>query len=200
MSSLVVPGEINTEPTRRRLSDRQAETVQRLVDAAVVEVRAEGYEGLTVRSVAAIAGVAPATAYTYFTSKDHLIAEVFWRRISTLEPVQIDRRQSPVTRVAKALREVATLVADEPELAAACTAAMLARDPEVKALRDRVGAQVHRRIIDALGVDIDDAVVRVLDLAYSGAMLQAGMGHLSYAEIGGRLAEVATLTMGATDR
>ena len=34
------------------------------------------------------AGVAPATAYTYFSSKSHLVAEVFWRRLSAgvLEP------------------------------------------------------------------------------------------------------------------
>ena len=52
------------------------------------------------RDVAALAGVAPATAYTYFVSKDHLVAEVFWRRLSTLDPVHVDRRKSPVARVA----------------------------------------------------------------------------------------------------
>ena len=76
------------------------------------------------------------------------------------------------------------LVADEPELSAACTTALLARDREVRALRDRIGAQIHRRITDALGDDRDEAVVRALDLAYSGAMLQAGTGHLAYDEIG----------------
>ena len=189
------PPVVSRESTRRQLSDRQAETVQRLVDAAVVALRADGYEGLTVRAVAAVAGVAPATAYTYFTSKDHLVAEVFWRRLSTLPPLRVDGRHNAETRVARALREVALLVADEPELAAACTTAMLSRDPDVKTLRDRVGAQVHRRILDALGDDATDPVVRALDLAYSGAMLQAGMGHLSYDEIGDRLAEVAALVM-----
>ena len=199
MSSLLPPP-VFRESTRRQLSDRQAETVQRLVDATVTAVRVEGYEGLTVRAVAAEAGVAAATAYTYFTSKDHLIAEVFWRRISTLPPLRIDRRHSAETRVAQALRDVALLVADEPELAAACTAAMLSRDPDVKTLRDRVGAQVHRRIVEALGDDARAPAVRALDLAYSGAMLQAGMGHLSYDEIGDRLAEVASLVVAGTSR
>ena len=50
------------EPTRRRLSERQSVVVQGLLDAAVDELRATGYEGLTVRNVARRAGVAPATA------------------------------------------------------------------------------------------------------------------------------------------
>ena len=50
------------------------------MDAAADEARERGYEGMTVRSVARRAGVAPATAYTYFASKDHLLAEVLWRR------------------------------------------------------------------------------------------------------------------------
>ena len=39
-----------------------------------------GFAGLTIRMVAAHAGVGAATAYTYFSSKEHLVAEVFWRR------------------------------------------------------------------------------------------------------------------------
>ncbi len=64
-----------------------ADTVERLVDATVVEVAEAGFDGLTVRGVARRAGVAPATAYTYFSSKDHLVAEVFWRRLEGLDPV-----------------------------------------------------------------------------------------------------------------
>src|SRR5664279_4240068 len=70
------------EATRRRLTARQAEVVMQLVEATEV-----GYAGLTVRTVARRAGVAPATAYTYFGSKDHLLAEVLWRRMQFLPPV-----------------------------------------------------------------------------------------------------------------
>ncbi len=40
-------------------------------------LRESSYADLTVRAVAARAKVAPATAYTYFSSKNHLIAEVY---------------------------------------------------------------------------------------------------------------------------
>jgi AcrR family transcriptional regulator len=186
---------VATEPVRRHLSERQADTVQRLTDAAVDEIRTHGYEGLTVRNVARRAGVASATAYTYFASKDHLVAEVFWRRLQTLPDVRVDRRRSAAARVVSAVRDVALLVADEPELAAACTTALLAHDPDVKRLRDRIGATVHGRLAQALGDDADPTVLQALDLAFSGAMLHAGMGNLHYGELADRMAEVAVLVV-----
>ena len=69
-------------------------------------------------------------------------------------------------------------MADDPLLAAACTTALLGTGPDVRALRVRFGSELHDRIASALGPDADPAVVLGLDLAYSGAMLWAGMGHL----------------------
>ncbi len=56
------------EPTRRRLTAKQADTVDRLSRAALDLLRREGFAGLTVRRVAADAGVGAATAYTYYSS------------------------------------------------------------------------------------------------------------------------------------
>ena len=69
-----------------------------LTEAAVAELIETGYAALTVRNVARRAGVAPATAYTYFASKEHLVAEVFWRRFSATEPAKADRRRFPAVR------------------------------------------------------------------------------------------------------
>jgi len=184
-----------TELPRRRVTERQAEMVRRLADAAVVEIRSKGYNGLTVRKVAARAGVAAATAYTYFASKDHLIAEVFWRRIRELPRPAINRRRNAPARVAAALDDLTSLLASEPELAAASTTALLANDPDVKHLRDRVGAEIRHRLETALGDDDGEAVLRALDLAVAGAMIQAGMGHLPYTELPARVSEVASLLM-----
>jgi AcrR family transcriptional regulator len=200
---------VSTEPTRRRLTPRQADTVRRLTDAAVEEVRDTGYEGLTVRNVARRAGVAPATAYTYFASKNHLITEVFWRRLSALAPVEPGgpaEHAGPggdrdVTgRVERVLREIALLVSDEPELAAACTTAMLGTDPDVRELRARIGAAIRTRLRDALGDHDDPAVLGALELAYSGALLHAGMGYTSYTRMADRLAEMARLILPAGGR
>jgi AcrR family transcriptional regulator len=185
-----------TEPVRRHLTPRQADTVQRLVDAAVEEVRASGYDGLTVRTVARRAGVAPATAYTYFASKDHLIAEAFWRRLQPLPPPRFQKGMTTATRVRVALEGVALLLAGEPELARACTTGMVATDPDVKRLRDRIGGEIRHRLGAALGEGADPAALHTLELAFSGAMLQAGTGHLSYGELPDRMTDVATVVFG----
>jgi AcrR family transcriptional regulator len=177
---------VSTEPTRRRLTDRQADTVQRLVDAVVSEVRRHGYEATTVRGVARRAGVAPATAYTYFASKDHLFAEVWWRRLRAL-PHATD----PTT----VIRDICLLVADEPELSAACTTAMLAGDPDVAHLRERVGLEIRVRLSDALGPKANPVALRALEYALSGALLQAGMGHLDYADLATDLGDVTALVL-----
>ena len=189
MSSQIV------ESTRRRLTARQGQVVQNLLDAGVEEIRTRGYEGLTVRNVARRASVAPATAYTYLASKDHLVAEIFWRRLAALPDPPYDPGASVAVRVGSALREVGLLVADEPELAGACTSALLAPDPDVKHLRDGIGADIHRRLVEAMGADADPKVVRALVIGYSGALLQAGMGYLAYDELADLLGELAAMIL-----
>ncbi|MFC5750301.1 TetR/AcrR family transcriptional regulator [Actinomadura rugatobispora] len=203
-----------TEPTRRRLTERQADTVRRLTDAAVEEVRGTGYDGLTVRNVARRAGVAPATAYTYFASKNHLITEVFWRRLSALPPVGAGGALRD--RIVAVLRETVLLVSDEPELAAACTTAMLGTDPDVRELRERIGLAIRERLQTAIGDGPSEGegssegegegggigdpaarsrMVHALEMAYTGALVHAGMGYLSYARVADRLAETVELIL-----
>lgn len=179
----------------RPLTARQAETVARLVDTAGDVLRAEGYDGLTVRNVAAAAGVAPATAYTYFASKDHLVAEVFWRRLVELPPVEASDG-SPATRAAQALAPIALLLVDDPVVAAAVTTAMLGSDPEVKRVRDRIGAVTRDRLVTAVGPDADPRALMVLGLTFSGAMLQAGMGHLAYVDLPAVVADASRRVLG----
>jgi AcrR family transcriptional regulator len=180
---------------RRTLEARQAGRVDALVAATVAELRDGGYDGLTVRNAARRAGVAAATAYTYFGSKDHLVAEVFWRRLAALPPTAMDGRRTATTRVSAALRELALLIAEEPELAAASTTAILSPDPDVRRLRDRIGAAFGERVTLALGEAAEPAVVRALNLALAGALLQAGMGYFSYTELADRMDEVVAVVL-----
>ena len=174
------------ESTRRRLTAKQADTIQRLSDAALAVLAREGFGGLTIRLVAAEAGIGAATAYTYFSSKEHLVAEVFWRRLASSTPPQTDK-QPPVERVTAVLRHIALLVADEPEFAGAVANALLGRDPDVEHLRDRIAREIRRRLVDALGADGDRGRLEALELLYTGALVHAGMGYVTYAEIADRL-------------
>ncbi|WP_054713151.1 TetR/AcrR family transcriptional regulator [Rhodococcus sp. SMB37] len=185
---------MNLESTRRRLTERQADTVQRLTQAAVEVLGEEGFAGLTVRIVAARAGVAPATAYTYFSSKEHLVAEVFWRRLAAA-PVEDSDQADRADRVVAVLRSVALLMADEPELAAAVTSALLGRDPDVEHLRARIGLDIRERLSAALGDAPDPDELEALELLYAGALVRAGMGYGTYEKLADRLEISARLLL-----
>lgn len=184
-----------SEVPRRHLTARQAGLVDRLIEAAAAEVHRCGHEGLSVRNVARAAGTAPATAYTYFSSKDHLLAEVLWRRFEAVPPPAFEPSQSVLERVTVVLRDTGLFMADDPALAAAGTTALLGAGPDVKRLRDKMGAAMHQRLRLALGADADESVLSALELSWSGAMLTAGMGHLSFADVPDRLADVARLIL-----
>jgi len=198
MAVVVASGHVSDpvlEPTRRRLTAKQADTVDRLGRAAVELLCREGFAGLTVRRVAAEAGVGAATAYTYFSSKEHLVAEVFWRRLVASPPAD-HAATDPATRVVDVLRHIAMLVADEPEFAGAVTSALLGRDPDVEVLRQRIGRDIRDRLAAALGTEVDPDVIDSLEMLYSGALVRAGMGYTSYAEIAERLEKSARLILG----
>ncbi len=187
---------VNLESTRRRLTERQADTVQRLTQAAVEVLREEGFAGLTVRMVASRAGVAPATAYTYFSSKEHLVAEVFWRRLATEPAVETAPGEANrADRVAAVLRGIALLMSDEPELAAAVTSALLGQDPDVKHLRGRIGLDIRERLSAALGPGADPDELEALELLYDGALVSAGKGCGHYGKLAGRMEGTARLLL-----
>jgi AcrR family transcriptional regulator len=184
-----------TGATRR---PRQEETVRKLVRAALETLRESSYADLTVRAVAARAQVAPATAYTYFSSKNHLVAEVYLdlvRQVAFFTDVNDTR----ISRVQQALRSLALVVADEPEVAAACTTALLSNDAAVHPVREQIGAEIHQRIKSALGPDADARTVSALEMTYFGALVHAGSGVLTYRQIADRLGYVVGLILNPAD-
>jgi AcrR family transcriptional regulator len=195
MSSAVSdPGATSTTITRRELNPRQIETVERLFAAGLDELRTVGFEGLTIRSVAGRAGVAPATAYTYFSSKNHLVAEIFWRRLAERPRLEL-AKSSPLERVVAVFDDLTDFLSHAPELAGAVTVALLGPEPDVMHLRIMIGTEINARIVDALGPNASLAVVDAMSVLWSGALLQAGMGHARVDHLGNRLASAARLLL-----
>lgn len=194
MVAVTGPPPVSTGETPR--NRRQEETFRKVLAAGVEMLRESSYADLTVRAVAARAKVAPATAYTYFSSKNHLIAEVYLDLIRQV-PYFTDVNDSRVTRVEKALRAMALTVADEPEVAAACTTALLSgADPAVRVVRDRIGGEIHRRIRSAMGPDADPRALAALEMTFFGALVNAGSGVFTYHQIADRLSYVVGLVIG----
>ena len=189
-------GNAGSDPDETPRNRRQEETFRKVLSAGLEMLRESSYADLTVRAVAARAKVAPATAYTYFSSKNHLIAEVYLDLMRQV-PYYTDVNEPMVSRVENALRNLALVVADEPEVAAACTTALLtSNDPTVRRVRDRIGLEIHRRIKSAAGPDTDARVVSALEMTYFGALVNAGSGAFTYHQIADRLSYVVGLILG----
>lgn len=184
--------QLTNESPRRRLNARQRGTVERLLTAGQEELREVGHEALTIRTVALRAGVSPATAYTYLSSKQHLFAELFLRHIAQDHGTAVEG-DTVTERVQHAARGVVARIVAEPELADAVTPALLGSDPDVHRLRLRIGGEFVSRFEAALrrtdlpDEPVDAAVLETLILTFSGALLQAGMGTMTYQEMADRL-------------
>jgi AcrR family transcriptional regulator len=182
----------------RRRNRRQEETIRKVLDAAVELLHQSSYSDLTMRAVAAKAGVAPATAYTYFSSKNALIAEVYLRRVQEV-PVFTDVNQTTQERVTAQLRALALLVADESEVAAATTTALMGDEPEMSTVREKIGMEVRQRIAAALGPGAWPEVLSTLEMIFYGALVRAGTSTYSYYQMADRLDSAVALVMGSAE-
>jgi AcrR family transcriptional regulator len=189
------------EAPRQGLNVRQAETVEKLMTAGLQELREVGHEALTIRSVAQRANVSPATAYTYLASKNHLFAELFWRHLASDESTPASADRKAVVRVQVAVRALTPPITEEPELAAAVTPALLGSSPDVERLRLRIGREFLRRFEAALAdpkhpdEPVDAGILEVLLLTFSGGLLQAGMGLMTYEQLSERLDSAVDVIM-----
>lgn len=176
---------------RSALTERRRETFDGLLDAARELLVEAGFEGLSVRAVAARAGVTHTTAYSFVTSKSQLIAELYLREMERLEPVRVRDASTPVERVVEALEGPATLFADDPAVAHAVQVALLVGDTEevVRRLRARIGSITLGRLRAALG-DAPNELVELVFSAFNGAMLLAGTGYRRYDEVASIAAQV----------
>jgi AcrR family transcriptional regulator len=165
----------------------------KLVETVPSVIAVTGYDGLTVRAVAKAAGVSAASAYNYFASKEHLLAEVYWRRLASLTGVSVDAKATAGERMRAAVEPIVLSVAEEPELAAGVTTALLAHDPDVKVLRDQIGDLMASRLNAALGSIVPPEARTPLVFMLTGGMLNAGMGYLSYAQVADEMAKFADL-------
>jgi len=196
-SVVTVTDSVSGGPAETTRNRRQEETFRKVMTAGMEMLRETSYADLTVRAVAARAKVAPATAYTYFSSKNHLIAEVYLDLVKQV-PYFTDVNDAMSTRVDKAVRALTLVVADEPDLAAACTTALLSgsSDPAVRTVRDRIGTEIHKRIRSAVGPDADPRIVSALEMTFFGALVNAGSGAFTYHQIADRLTYVVGLILG----
>lgn len=97
----------------QRLTDRKREAI---IQAAIAEFRAHGFEITSMDKIAATAGVSKRTVYNHFPSKEELFAEILnqlWARIIAEPSVSYDHEQPLHEQLRLMLREKVQMMADE---------------------------------------------------------------------------------------
>ncbi|MDT3313256.1 TetR/AcrR family transcriptional regulator [Pseudomonas sp. rhizo66] len=97
----------------QRLTDRKREAI---IQAAIAEFRAHGFEITSMDKIAATAGVSKRTVYNHFPSKEELFAEILnqlWARISAEPSVVYSRDQPLREQLRQMLQAKVQLMADE---------------------------------------------------------------------------------------
>ena len=69
-------------------------------------------------------------------------------------------------------------------------------DLAVRGVRERIGAEIHRRIRSAMGPDADPRALSALEMTFFGALVNAGSGAFTYRQIADRLSYVVGLILG----
>ncbi len=145
---------IPTGPTAARAPRRDRRAT--VIAAATELADTGGYDAVTMKAVADRSGVALATIYRWFTSKDHLLAEALHAFVVDIDGLLRDAPPTgatPADRLAAIMAIVGDHIAARPLLVAASTSALLGDDPNALALSGEFHLSIEGWIDLAAGDD-----------------------------------------------
>lgn len=185
----------------RTLSDEQAGRRDQVVAAATALAEAGGYDAVVMKAVADRSGVALATLYRWFASKDHLLTEVLlaWGgELSAAMAADPPTEGDAADRVAALLGRVMEVAGSRPRLAGAVVAAVLSVDGGSLDPQGEFHEMVARWIGIGLG-DVEvperDAVIQVLEHVCFSTIIGLATGRQTTADATAQLTTAARLLL-----
>ena len=170
---------------------------QRIIEAAIELGTEGGYEAVHMRVVAERAGVALATVYRYFESKDHLLSAAVSEWTTQLQnrlARSPARGDTPVEKLVDVLRRASRGLERRPLFAAALIRALAAPDPGVAAAAEGVGRQISAItspiLIDLPAEDVE-GIVAVIGHVWNSAIMNWANGRAPISSIGDELERAA---------
>lgn len=148
------------------------EAARRVLDATVELLHTVPYSRITTQSIAKRAEVAHSELRAHFRSKDAIVAEIYLERLRAA-PLMVDLEQGAKERISSQFSQLVMLLADEPGLAAACSSALICEEPSVRSVRQRIHAELHRRVRAALRSGAWPEVAETLEFGLIGALVHA---------------------------
>ncbi|TDD82803.1 TetR/AcrR family transcriptional regulator [Actinomadura darangshiensis] len=145
-------GDVRFTVTRTLSKDQQARR-ERLIDSARDLALEGGYPAVTMHDVADRAGVARATVYRYFATKDHLLTEVAatWAHRVTDDIDALAVGDTPLERLTALLERIVHVAAEEPTLTSAIIQAVTSDDSSVDDARTVLFLFLRDRLSTAIG-------------------------------------------------
>ncbi|MGP0030104.1 MAG: TetR/AcrR family transcriptional regulator [Acidimicrobiales bacterium] len=183
--------------TRNQLARRQ-----RVIDAGLALLERRDYEHIQVKDVAEEAGVALGTLYHYFSSKEHLFAEVVVKWAATLR-TSLTRHppvgETPRQKLAEALHRSVRAFQHQPQLARLIASLQLSADPFATEILERLEQTTTSVYLELLpGVEAERArnIVRTAEAVLDSELRSWSAGRLPITDLYDRLSDSVALIFG----
>ncbi len=173
---------------------RDDEVTRDVLRATVELLREVPYAGVTMRAIAHRADVSVGTLREHFWSKDAIVAEIYLDRLRAV-PLDVDVDLGAQERIVAQFSALVMLLADEPALAAACSAALVCGDPSVRSVRERIHAEYHRRVRTMVRSGAWPEITETLEFGLVGALVHASCGGPTFQEAADDLANVVAAVL-----
>lgn len=181
---------------------RRARIIEEVIDL-IADV---GADAVQMRDVSQRSGVALATVYRYFSSKDHLLAAALedWQKRLTRRITSAGRQsqRDPLTGMLDYLRRALRAFHRNPEMTALMQQMMTSPIPEARATLDemnRTNSEMFNRLLDGIDPDAVPNVSFGINAALASAVTAMLVGSMTIEESTSRVEWVArTLIEGNT--
>jgi AcrR family transcriptional regulator len=184
------------------LTDNQLARRQRVIDAGLMLLRRRDYDRIQVKDVAEEAGVALGTVYHYFSSKEHLFAEVLVKWAASLR-TSLTRRplagDSPEQLLTEALHRSFRAFQRQPQLARLVASLELSADPFAGEILDRLNAAttgVYLELLEGIEPDLARRIVRAADAVFDSLLRSWSAGRLPASSLYDYLSDAVALLFG----
>src|ERR1700733_1212579 len=191
------------EPASPRvLTEGQLARRQRIIDAGLVLLERNEYDRIQIKDVAEEAGVALGTLYHYFSSKEHLFAEVWVKWAATLR-ASLTRRPplglTPREKLTVALHRSVRAFQHQPQLARLLASLELSSDPfatEIIERLDQTTTSVYLELLDGVEPNRARTIVRTMDAVLDSQLRSWSAGRLSITGVYDYVSESIDLIFG----
>ncbi len=184
------------------LTGNQLARRQRLIDAGLSLLERRDYERIQVKDVAEEAGVALGTLYHYFSSKEHLFAEVMVTWAATLR-TNLTRHplagETPRQKLTGALHRSVRAFQHQPQLARLIASLQLSADPfatEMLERLDQTTTSVYLELLDGVDPDRARTIVRTAEGVFDSLLRSWSAGRLPITDLYDRLSDSVALIFG----